>query len=146
MILKPSRQTPATSAEKELHHGTLHRQRPRFFSANGLYKASAFEAGQEEKYGADFIITDTTQVYEVKPDGTKVKTTLKAAELAVANDAWKGKGTTVLEDLEASKKAYRNGNKRKNKNGEVYEGYEGNWYITAKNKTCPTCWTPSASR
>ena len=106
--------------------------------ANGLYKASAFEAGQEEKYGADFIITDTAQVYEVKPDGTKVKTTLKAAELAVANDAWKGKGTTVLEDLEASKKAYRNGNKRKNKNGEVYEGYEGNWYITAKNKTRPT--------
>lgn len=113
-------------------------QNARVSFANGLYKASAFEAGQAEKFGADFILTDKTTVLEVRADGTKVKTTLKAAELAVANEAWKGKGASMLEDLEASKKAYRNGNKRKNKNGEVYEGYEGNWYITAKNTQRPT--------
>lgn len=113
-------------------------QNARVSFANGLFTATALEEGQTKKFGADFIIDDKTTVLEVRADGSKVKTTLKAAELAVANEAKKGKGQEWLDDLEASKKSYRNGNKRKNKSGEVYEGYEGRWYVTAKNATRPT--------
>ncbi len=105
--------------------------------AHGLFKASAFEEGQQAKYGADFILTPESKVFRQNADKTWTETTLKAEQLAVANEAWKGKGADVLEDLEASKKAIRVGNKRKNKDGEVYEGYADSTYITAKAATKP---------
>ena len=105
--------------------------------AHGLFTASAFEEGQQPKYGADFILQDDSVVYEIKADKSKVKTTMKDAQLAVANEGWPGRGAAVLEDLEASKKSYRNGNRRVNKSGEVYEGFEDRWYVTAKSSTRP---------
>lgn len=115
----------------------LHLNNVRVSFANGLYKASAMEAGQQEKFGADFILQPDSVVLRVNPDGSKAKTTLKDAELAVANDAWKGNGAKILATLEASKKAIRNGDLRVNKAGDVYEGYEGNQYVTAKSPTRP---------
>ena len=115
----------------------LHLNNVRVSFANGLYKASAMEAGQQEKFGADFILQPDSVVLRVNPDGSKTKTTLKDAELAVANDAWKGNGAKILATLEASKKAIRDGDKRVNKAGDVYEGYEGNQYVTAKSPTRP---------
>lgn len=115
----------------------LHLNNVRVSFANGLYKASAMEAGQPEKYGADFILQPDSVVLRVNPDGTKTKTTLKDAELAVANDAWKANGAKVLATLEGSKKAIRDGDKRTNKAGDIYEGYEGNTYVTAKSPTRP---------
>ena len=109
--------------------------------AHGLFKSSAFEEGQTPKYGADFIETKETVVYEVRGSGEtkqRVKTTMKDAMLAVANEAWKGRGADMLADFESSKKCYRNGDKRLNKDGEVYEGYEGTWYVTAKTPVRPT--------
>lgn len=105
--------------------------------ANGLFTATSVEGG-DPKFGADFIIEPDSKIYKIDDNGKKVEIKLKDAELEVANEAWKGKGADMLEDLEASKKAIRNGNKRKNKAGEVYEGYEGRMYITAKNKQRPT--------
>lgn len=115
----------------------LHLNNVRVSFANGLYKASAMEAGQQEKYGADFILQPDSVVLRVNPDGSKTKTTLKDAELAVANEAWKANGAKVLATLEGSKKAIRDGDKRTNKAGDIYEGYEGNWYVTAKSPTRP---------
>ena len=115
----------------------LHLNNVRVSFANGLYKASAMEAGQQEKYGADFILQPDSVVLRVNADGTKTKTTLKDAELAVANEAWKANGAKVLATLEGSKKAIRDGDKRTNKAGDIYEGYEGNWYVTAKSPTRP---------
>ena len=112
-------------------------EKARLSFANGLFTASAFEEGSEPKYGADFILAPGSKVYEVQADGKRKPIDIKAAELAVANEAWKGKGQEMLDDFEASKKALRVGNKRKNKNGEIYAGYEGNMYVTAKNKTRP---------
>lgn len=107
--------------------------------ANGLYRASAFEEGQTPKYGADFILTDRSEVFEVHRDANgkiiRKKTTMEDAMLAVANEAWKGKGKAVIDDLESSKKCYRNGDKRINASGEVYDGYAGRWYVTAKSTT-----------
>jgi hypothetical protein len=105
--------------------------------ANGLFKARAMEEGQQAKYGADFILGPDSKVFRQNGDKSWTETTLKAAQLEVANDAWKGKGAEMIEDLEASKKSYRNGNKRKNKDGEVYEGYDDAWYVTAKSATKP---------
>lgn len=115
----------------------LHLNNVRVSFANGLYKASAMEAGQQEKFGADFILQPDSVVLRVNADGTKTKTTLKDAELAVATEAWKANGAKVLASLEASKKAIRDGSKRVNKAGDVYEGYEGNTYVTAKSATRP---------
>lgn len=115
----------------------LHLNNVRVSFANGLFKASAFEAGQQEKYGADFILQPDSVVLRVNADGSKTKTTLKEAELAVATEAWKANGAKMLASLEASKKSIRDGGKRTNNAGEVYEGYEGAQYVTAKTATRP---------
>lgn len=115
----------------------LHLNNVRVSFAHGLYQATAMEAGQQEKFGADFILQPDSVVLRVNADGTKTKTTLKDAELAVATEAWKANGAKVLASLEASKKAIRDGSKRVNKAGDVYEGYEGNTYVTAKSATRP---------
>lgn len=115
----------------------LHLNNARVSFANGLYKASAMEAGQQEKFGADFILQPDSVVLRVNADGSKTKTTLREAELAVANDAWKGNGAKILATLEGSKKSIRDGDLRVNKAGDVYEGYAGNWYVTAKSPTRP---------
>jgi hypothetical protein len=115
----------------------LHIKGARLSFANGLFRASSLEPGQTEKFGADFIITPQTEVLKQLPDGSKVKTTLKAAMLEVANETWKGKGQAMLDALEPSKKCYRNGDTKVDKSGEVRDGYAGNWYITAKNVKRP---------
>jgi hypothetical protein len=115
----------------------LHLLNFRVSFANGLYKASAFEPGQQEKFGADFIEQSDSVVMRVNPDGTKTKTTLKDAELAVATEAWKANAAKVLSTLEPSKKSLRDGSKRVNSSGDAYEGYEGHWYVTAKSPTRP---------
>lgn len=108
--------------------------------ANGLFNATALEQGQTPKFGADFIIEADTKAYSItETDGQKIKkaTTMDAAMLAVANEAWKGRGEAMLKTLESSKKSYRDGNLRTNKAGEVYAGYEDCMYVTAKNQVRP---------
>lgn len=107
--------------------------------ANGLFNASALEEGQTKKYGADFILQEDSVVYAVDPidPAKRTKTTLKDAELKVADEAWKGKGKAMLGALEASKKAVRSGDMRLDKAGNVRDGYEGRTYITAKNAMRP---------
>ena len=89
-------------------------KKARLSFANGLFRASSMEPGQQEKFGADFIIGPDTEVLKETPQG-KVKTTIKAAMLEVANETWKGKGQAMLDALEASKKCYRDGNLKLNK-------------------------------
>ena len=114
----------------------LHIKKARLSFANGLFNASSLEEGQTKKFGADFIITPETEILKETPQG-KVKTTLKAAMLEVANETWKGKGEAMLAALEASKKCVRNGDTKLDKSGEVRDGYAGNWYVTAKNVKRP---------
>lgn len=102
-----------------------------------LWEPSAIQGGKP-KFGGDFILQDDTQVLVVKEDGKKVKGTLDKVMEAVAKDQWKDKGMKVLDGLEASKKCYRDGDLKTNAAEEVYEGYEGRMYITAKNATRPT--------
>lgn len=120
-------------------------QNVRVSFGHGLFTASALEEGQQPKFGADFILEENSKVFTVKADGTKVASTMKQVMLDVANEAWKGKGQDMLDDLEASKKCYRNGNKRTGKDGEVYDGYEDKWYVTAKSATRPAIYNRDRS-
>lgn len=108
--------------------------------AQGLFKKSAFEEGQIEKYGSDFIVTPETKVLKLAGDKW-VATTLGAAQAEVATEAFKGdkaKAKSWFEDLTANQKSVRDGNKKKDKAGEVRDGYAGNLYVSAKNTTRPT--------
>lgn len=103
-----------------------------------LWEAKAMEANQTPRFGADFIIGDDTKVLAVGNDGGKSETTMAKVLLAVANETWKSKGDKMLKALEPSKKCLRDGDARTTKEGDAYEGYEGRYYVTAKNKTRPT--------
>jgi hypothetical protein len=105
--------------------------------AQQLFQAEAFEEGKTPKFGADFLLTPGSQVVKVV-DGKAVPTTMEAVMQEVANEAWKGKGAQMLASLEASKKCFRNGDLRVTRAGDPYEGYEGIWYVSAKNKRRPT--------
>lgn len=112
--------------------------------AHQLFTASAMEEGQTLKYGVDSILEAGSVVKKFVPEGDSpkvgkwVSTTMAAVILEVANEAMKGKGEAWLKTLENSKKCHRNGDLRVNKSGDVYDGYEDHWYVTAKNKVRPT--------
>lgn len=112
--------------------------------AHQLFTASALEEGQVLKYGCDSLLVPGSSVRKFVPDannpknGEWIATTMPEILLELANDAMKGKGKAWLDSLENSKKCYRNGDLRVNKSGDVYEGYEGVFYVTAKNKARPT--------
>lgn len=109
--------------------------------AKGLFVAEAMEEGQTKKFGADFLLHEGSKVFKVtEVDGVKTRTPVKVSEamIEVANEVWKGKGKEMLAALEGSKKCYRDGNLRMTKAGEVYAGFEGLKYISAKNQTRPT--------
>jgi len=77
-------------------------------------------------------------VLAVTADGTKKATTMEKVLSAVAKDAWKENGDKMLARFDSSQKCYRDGENRLNKDGEVYDGYAGMMYVTAKNKSKPT--------
>lgn len=117
----------------------VHLENARISFADGLWKAKAIEDGQTPKFGSDFILMPETVVWRCDEKGKRVfKTTMKDVLLAVANETWKNRGQAMLDTLEASKKCYRDGNLRMKKDGSPYDGYEGYWYVTAKNKARPT--------
>lgn len=107
--------------------------------ANGLWHKSAAVENGTPKHNCDFIVIDgATKVEKKTADGKWVSTTLAQAERDVALEAFKGdakKATAWLEDLDARQKSIRNGNKNKDKAGEVRDGYEGNWYVHGTSKT-----------
>ena len=108
--------------------------------AQGLFKKSAFEEGQVEKYGCDLIISEDTKVLKLV-DGKWAPTTIGAAQAEVATEAFKGdkaKAKAWFDDLTANQKSVRDGDKKKDKAGEVRDGYAGNKFVSAKNTTRPT--------
>jgi len=101
-----------------------------------IWEAAAIKDGKP-KFGADLIIHPDSKVLAVKENGAKVETTMEKVMSAVAKTGWKEKGERVLKGLEPSKKCYREGDRRVNDAEEVYEGYEGLMYVTAKNASRP---------
>jgi hypothetical protein len=120
-------------------------QNVRLAFAHQLFVPSAVEEGKDPKYGCDSLLVPGHSIVKAVVEGTGenaktkwVTTDMKSVLLEVANDAMKGKGGPWLEALENSKRCYRNGDLRVTKSGDPYEGYEGIWYVAAKNKARPT--------
>ncbi len=113
----------------------LHIKGARLSFANGLFVASSLEENQTKKFSIDLICLPTTKIHRDTSEGKLV--TMDQIFLEVANDTWKGKGATMLAALEPSKKAWRDGNTKLDKGGTLRDGYEDNWYLTAKNATRP---------
>lgn len=112
--------------------------------AQQLFVPSAVEEGKDPKYGCDSLLVPGSRVLKavVEGSGESAKTKWVAATmpdilLEVANNAMKGKGKPWLDALENSKRCLRDGNLRVTKSGDPYEGYEGVWYVAAKNKARP---------
>lgn len=125
--------------------------------AQQLFVPSAVEEGKDPKYGCDSLLVAGCRVLKAKVEKTGIKlkneqgveydetrttwhaTTVKDVVEEVALDAMKtkDKATAWLASLENSKKCYRNGDLRVTKGGDPYEGYEGIWYVAAKNKARP---------
>jgi len=133
----------------------LYLENVRLATFGGLWKATAFEEGQTEKFGGDFIFEEGSKVYaykivddpskpgakkavrEAKPmDPDSVKA-IKQAFIAVANDTWKGKGLEKLKALDKNQKSLRDGNTKLTVTGEQYEGYADRFYLSAKNAKRP---------
>ena len=113
-------------------------QNARIAFAQGLFKATALQEGQTKKFGASFIIEKgKTKIFMVNPDGKKVATTMENVLEAVAEETWPGVGKKMLNALESNKKCYREGSKHVDKAGDIYAGFEGNMYVSAKNTRRP---------
>jgi hypothetical protein len=109
--------------------------------AQGLWTASAAVEGGIKKYNCDYIVTDKTKVLMKSADGKWVPTTLAQAQEQTVVDHFKGdkkKALAWIGDLDARQKSIRDGNKQKDKGGEIRDGYEGNQYVHATSKA----WMP----
>lgn len=89
-----------------------------------IWKAVAFEEGQELKYSATFLIPKTDPQHKMIENAIK--------EVAAAE--WKAKADQILEQIKDTpqKYCYQNGDKR------AYDGYKGHMALSAKNKKRPT--------
>lgn len=63
---------------------------------------------------------------------------IKEVTAAVCREAWGEKWEDFYAELGANEKAVRNGNTKVNQSGQVYDGFDGNLYVTARNETRPT--------
>jgi hypothetical protein len=63
--------------------------------------------------------------------------TPQAAMIKAANEATKGKGEAFFKSLENRQKALRDGNKKVDSSGDVYDGYADLLYFTAKSLRAP---------
>ena len=88
-----------------------------------------FEPGQYEGKG-DFRHTAT---FIVEPGSANDKA-IQAAIQAEAVAAWGKKADTMLEDLRGDKKAYSYQKNKKDKTGEVYEGFENMYALSSVRK------------
>ncbi len=114
----------------------------RLSMAKGLWEASAYEEGGTKKFYCDLILMPDTKVLELDAAGNVIATTtIAAAQAKVATEAFKGdkaKAKAWFDDLESKQKSVRDGNKKKDKAGNIRDGYEGLTYVAAKNKTRPS--------
>jgi hypothetical protein len=88
-----------------------------------------FEPGQYEGKG-DFRHTAT---FIVEPGSANDKA-IQAAIQTEAVNAWQKKADTMLEDLRGDKKAFSYQKNKKDKTGEVYEGFEDRYALAAVRK------------
>jgi len=93
-----------------------------------LFEPRAFDGKGEPRYSACFII---------EPSGDNAKR-IEAAILEVAKEKWKEKGVDIAKKLFADGRVCYLRGPKTNSEGEVYEGFENTYSISASNKARPT--------
>lgn len=96
--------------------------------ANSLFEAKQVNGEGDPRHSAVFIIDPANKALVKKIDD---------AILAVATEKWKDKAKGVLADLEKKGRVCFLKAPKTNQNGEVYEGFEDTYSITASNKARP---------
>lgn len=87
-------------------------------------KAMANDANSKPAYGSKLII---------EPDSENDKI-IQAAMLKVAEEKWPGKGKATLDKLIADKKTCYQMSEYQNKDGEAYDGFEGNYSLSTRSE------------
>jgi hypothetical protein len=96
-----------------------------------LFKASSFEDGGKPKFNAKFVVLPSD------PQAAAIE----AAMRAVAKEKWGAKADTVFDNLVKTGKKPEVCFVRepyKNRDGDVYQGFEDAFYFTASNDVRPT--------
>lgn len=94
-----------------------------------LWHASKGENQEgDAKFSANLIMEPSSPAYKAA----------KAAIDSIAAAKWGPKAAAVLKAINKDKNALRPGDEHLDKSGEPYMGFEGNFYVVAKNKTRPT--------
>jgi Protein of unknown function (DUF2815) len=89
-----------------------------------IWKATAPKGGGEEAFSASFLL----------PKNHPQLPEIRAAFATLAKEKWAEKGAAVLKALEAADKtALHNGDTK-----AEYDGFEGNFYISARSKVRPS--------
>ena len=93
-----------------------------------LYTAKSFMVGgkpTDPKFGATFLIEPGSENFKL----------IQAAIKEAATEKWKNKAGSIIEGIKdnPNKFCFRNG-----KTKPDWEGYQGMWFISAKNKNAPT--------
>lgn len=86
--------------------------------SQGLTELKASKAGDKPRYSSNFIIEMDT------PEGKKTKAELDAVIDEIMKEEFKGR------TIEGKDLFLRKGDSQVNADGEVYEGYEGNYYLS----------------
>lgn len=90
-----------------------------------LFVAAPYEGKGDPRHTATFI---------VEPGSANDKA-IQAAILSEANVAWGKKAEAMLEDLRGDKKAYSYQKNKKDKTGEVYDGFEDRYALSGVRKS-----------
>lgn len=119
-------QTNQVAVAQQLDPKEVRLKDVRIAFANGLFTATAVEAGQQKKFNGTFLVplSDKAQIAAVEK-----------AIFAAAEEKWgPNKAKSVIESLRnnPNKFCFKNGATKPN-----YEGFEGNMFISASTKTRP---------
>lgn len=114
----------------------LENVRGAFLFLNKTRKPMKSDDGEakDPKHEGTWILSKDSKVIAFKADGTKVATTMESVLNAVATEKFGAGGPKLVAAMEDTRKCFRSGDKKVNKDGDVYEGFEGNTYVVAKCK------------
>jgi len=80
----------------------------------------------------------------LKPGGENVAR-VEAAIVQVAKEKWGDNWKDEYQEFADDQKGLRKGNLKKSADGQIYDGFEGNLYVTAKNVNRPGVFNRSAT-
>ena len=94
-----------------------------------VWEASAYDADQDEKYSAHFIIEK----------GSENEKVMHAALMAEGEKLWKQNAVAKLKAIQATGKLWclRDGDGKTDEEGNVLAGYAGRLFVSAKNTIRP---------